>query len=164
LPELPRLPLGKDFCEQDPRIAGHLLIESRRFDLNICNSHEWVSLPIETVRPYGRQVRRHDRRKIAKLKKLTRHFGQGAPIIIDANQVIIDGHAVWQAAQVRRSLLLRKPDATASAPSWIRSMSTSPFVAGKSTPAAMPSTLAPVSCFANVPNVWPPEIMRPGHD
>jgi DNA modification methylase len=65
--------------------------------LNIRNSHEWVSLPIETVRPYGRQVRRHDRRKIAKLKKLIGHFGQVAPIIIDANQVIIDGHAVWQA-------------------------------------------------------------------
>ena len=46
---------------------------------------------------FSRQVRRHDRRKIAKLKKLIGHFGQVAPIIIDANQVIIDGHAVWQA-------------------------------------------------------------------
>jgi DNA modification methylase len=65
--------------------------------LNIRNSNEWVSLPIETVLPYSRQVRRHDRRKIAKLKKLISHFGQVAPIIIDANLVIIDGHAVWQA-------------------------------------------------------------------
>ena len=47
--------------------------------------------------PYGRQLRRHDRRKINKLKKLIGHFGQVAPIIIDANGVIIDGHAVWQA-------------------------------------------------------------------
>ena len=65
--------------------------------MNIRNSNEWLSLPIETVRPYGRQFRRHDRRKIAKLKKLIGHFGQVVPIIIDANQVIIDGHAVWQA-------------------------------------------------------------------
>jgi DNA modification methylase len=65
--------------------------------LNIRNSNEWLSLPIETIRPYGRQVRLHDRRKITKLKKLIGHFGQVAPIIIDANNVIIDGHAVWQA-------------------------------------------------------------------
>ena len=78
-------------------MAGHLLIKSRRFDLRLRNSNEWLSLPIDSVVPYGRQLRRHDRRKIAKLKKLIGHFGQVAPIIIDANQVIIDGHAVWQA-------------------------------------------------------------------
>ena len=65
--------------------------------MKIRNSNEWLSLPIDTVGPYGRQVRRHDRRKIAKLKKLIGHFGQVAPVIIDANQTIIDGHAVWQA-------------------------------------------------------------------
>ena len=30
-------------------------------------------------------------------KKLIGHFGQVAPIIVDTNGVIIDGHAVWQA-------------------------------------------------------------------
>jgi DNA modification methylase len=65
--------------------------------LKLRNSNEWLALPIDSVKPYGRQVRRHDRRKINKLKKLIGHFGQVAPIIIDANQVIVDGHAVWQA-------------------------------------------------------------------
>jgi DNA modification methylase len=65
--------------------------------LKLRNSNEWLSLPIDSVVPYGRQLRRHDRRKINKLKKLIGHFGQVVPIVIDANQVIIDGHAVWQA-------------------------------------------------------------------
>ena len=65
--------------------------------MNIRNSNEWLSVPIDSIKPYGRHVRRHDRRKITKLKKLIGHFGQVAPIIIDDNRVIIDGHAVWQA-------------------------------------------------------------------
>ena len=65
--------------------------------MKIRNSYEWLSLPLDSVKPYGRHARRHDRRKIAKLKKLIGHFGQVAPIIVDANYVIVDGHAVWQA-------------------------------------------------------------------
>jgi DNA modification methylase len=65
--------------------------------LEIRNSNEWLWVPIDSIKPYGRQIRRHDRRKITKLKKLIGHFGQVAPIIIDDNRVIVDGHAVWQA-------------------------------------------------------------------
>ena len=65
--------------------------------MKLRNSNEWLSLPIDSVVPYGRQLRRHDRRKISKLKKLIGHFGQVAPIIVDTNGIIIDGHAVWQA-------------------------------------------------------------------
>jgi len=65
--------------------------------LKIRNSYEWLSLPIDSIKPPTRYVRRHSRRQITKLKKLISHFGQVAPIIVDANQVIIDGHAVWQA-------------------------------------------------------------------
>jgi DNA modification methylase len=65
--------------------------------MNIRNSNEAVSLPIGSIKPYARQVRRHSRQSIGKLKKLIGHFGQIVPIIIDANRVIIDGHAVWQA-------------------------------------------------------------------
>src|ERR1700690_3570073 len=61
------------------------------------NSTEWLSLPIDSIKPYEPQLRRHDRRSINKLKKLIGHFGQVLPIIIDATRVIIDGHAVWQA-------------------------------------------------------------------
>jgi DNA modification methylase len=63
----------------------------------IPNSRETQLRPIDSVKPYDRQLRRHDRRKINKLKKLIGHFGQVVPIIVDANQIIIDGHAVWQA-------------------------------------------------------------------
>jgi DNA modification methylase len=98
LQELPRLSSCEKFiASKNLYIAGHLLIKNGRAKLKIRNSNEWVSLPIETVRPYGRQIRRHDRRKIAKLKKLIGHFGQVAPIIIDANRVIIDGFATWRA-------------------------------------------------------------------
>lgn len=65
--------------------------------MKLRNSNEWQSLPIDSVVPYGRQLRQHDRRKINKLKKLIGRFGQVAPIIVDANNIIIDGHAVWQA-------------------------------------------------------------------
>jgi DNA modification methylase len=65
--------------------------------LTIRNSNEWQSIPIDSIKPYDRLIRRHDRRKVAKLKKLLGHFGQVAPIIIDASRVIIDGHVVWQA-------------------------------------------------------------------
>jgi DNA modification methylase len=65
--------------------------------LTIRNSNEWLSLPIDSIKPYSAQLRRHDWRSISKLKKLIGHFGQVVPIIIDANRVIIDGHAVWQA-------------------------------------------------------------------
>jgi hypothetical protein len=63
----------------------------------IPNSRETQLLPIDSVKPYDRKLRRHDRRKVTKLKKLIGHFGQVAPIIIDADRVIIDGHAVWLA-------------------------------------------------------------------
>ena len=46
----------------------------------------------------GRHLaRQHGRRKISKLKKLIGHLGQIAPIIIGADNTIIDGHASWLA-------------------------------------------------------------------
>ena len=33
------------------------------------------------------------------MEKLLRHFGQIAPIIVDSENVIIDGHAVWETLQ-----------------------------------------------------------------
>lgn len=65
--------------------------------MTIRNSIEPLTVPIASLTPYTRHVRQHGRRKIAKLKKLIGHFGQVAPIIIDASNTIIDGHAVWQA-------------------------------------------------------------------
>ena len=50
--------------------------------MNIPNSNEWLSLPIDSIKPYDRQLRRHDRRSISRLKKLIGQFGQVVPIII----------------------------------------------------------------------------------
>jgi DNA modification methylase len=85
-----------DYCEREARVAGHLLINIRRFNLKIRNSNEWLSISIDSIKPYDRQLRRHDRQKINKLKKLIRHFGQIIPVIVDANRTVIDGHCVLQ--------------------------------------------------------------------
>jgi DNA modification methylase len=63
----------------------------------IPNSRDTQLRPIDSIKPYDRLLRLHDRRKINKLKKLIGHFGQVGAIIIDDNGVIIDGNAVWQA-------------------------------------------------------------------
>ena len=57
------------------------------------NSNEWLSLPIDSVEPYDRQLRRHDRRKISKLKSSSDTSARWHPIIVDTNRTIIDGHA-----------------------------------------------------------------------
>ena len=62
----------------------------------IKNSTEWQWIPIKTVKPYARHARNHNKRAIEKIKKIIAHYGQLVPIIVDPNNVIIDGHAVWQ--------------------------------------------------------------------
>jgi hypothetical protein len=42
-------------------------------------------------------VRNHSKRAIEKIKKILAHYGQVAPVLVDANNVIVDGDAVWQA-------------------------------------------------------------------
>src|SRR6202162_1983219 len=61
------------------------------------NSLEVVQLPITEVKPCPRPVRVHNRKQRRKLKALLRRFGQVAPILVDAENVIIDGHAVHAA-------------------------------------------------------------------
>ncbi len=60
------------------------------------NSTEWQWIPIKSVKPYARHARNHNKRTIEKIKRLIGHSGQLVPIIVDPNNVIIDGHAVWQ--------------------------------------------------------------------
>jgi len=60
------------------------------------NSNEWKWVSIKAVKPYARHARRHHKRTIEKVKKVIAHYGQIVPIIVDPNNVIIDGHAVWQ--------------------------------------------------------------------
>lgn len=51
------------------------------------------------IHPASRQVRQHKKDKLPKLKANIERFGVIVPILISSNREIIDGHAVWQAAQ-----------------------------------------------------------------
>jgi hypothetical protein len=65
--------------------------------LTIRNSREWLTVPIDRLKPYARRVRIHSRSQMAKLKKVIGHFGRIAPVIIDSDYVVIDGNAVVEA-------------------------------------------------------------------
>jgi hypothetical protein len=63
----------------------------------LCNRPELKHLSIDSVHPYKNHARRHPKSQLEKLKPLIRHFGQVVPIIVDEHNVIVDGHAIWQA-------------------------------------------------------------------
>ncbi len=58
------------------------------------NSLRIEYLQIDAVKPYKNAPRVHNRAKRRKLRKLIERFGQVVPIIVDPDNVIIDGHAV----------------------------------------------------------------------
>jgi DNA modification methylase len=58
------------------------------------NALDVVYLPIREVKPYENHARVHNSKQRRKLVSLLRKFGQVAPIIVDAANVIVDGHAV----------------------------------------------------------------------
>ena len=59
----------------------------------LTNSLTITYLRLDEVRPYSGAARHHNRAKLRKLRNLIERFGQ-LPIIVDQNNVIIDGHAV----------------------------------------------------------------------
>jgi hypothetical protein len=59
------------------------------------NSHEIHYLPVHAVKPYARSARIHSPKQRRKLSALLRKFGQVAPIIVDDDHVIVDGHAIY---------------------------------------------------------------------
>jgi DNA modification methylase len=61
------------------------------------NHPETLIVPIDSLKPYDNSPRTHNRQQRRKLKKLLKGFGQVTPAIIDNNNEIVDGHAVWQA-------------------------------------------------------------------
>jgi ParB-like chromosome segregation protein Spo0J len=58
------------------------------------NALDVVYLSIKDVKPYENPARVHNRKQRRKLVSLLRKFGQVTPIIVDAANVIVDGHAV----------------------------------------------------------------------
>jgi DNA modification methylase len=65
-------------------------------DLNMKNSLQIQYLPSAAVVPSPHATREHGVGQRRKLKNLLQKFGQVAPIIIDANNEIVDGHAVFE--------------------------------------------------------------------
>jgi len=61
------------------------------------NCPELKHLAIDRVHPCTNHARRHPKSQLEKLKALIRHFGQVVPIIVDEQNTIVDGHAIWQA-------------------------------------------------------------------
>lgn len=61
------------------------------------NHRDRQNVPITVVKPYRRHLRHHSKNQIEKLKKLIRQYGQVVPVIVDEENTIIDGCAVWQA-------------------------------------------------------------------
>jgi DNA modification methylase len=60
------------------------------------NSLEILYPPISAVKPSPHAARQHGKQQCRKLKSLITKFGQVAPIIVDADHVIVDGHAVYE--------------------------------------------------------------------
>ena len=61
----------------------------------IRNSTEWNWLPIDAIKPYPGHARRHNKRQLEKLKQQIQRFGQIVPVVVDRDNVLVDGHAVW---------------------------------------------------------------------
>ena len=62
---------------------------------SIRNSPQWQWFAIDQIKPYPGHARNHNKRQIEKLKRLIRHFGQVIPVVVDRDNVLVDGHAVW---------------------------------------------------------------------
>jgi ParB-like chromosome segregation protein Spo0J len=65
-------------------------------DLNMKNSLQIQYLSMGAVKPSPHAARDHSASQRRKLKNLLQKFGQIAPIILDANRQIVDGHAVYE--------------------------------------------------------------------
>ena len=56
-------------------------------------------VPADSLTPYEGNPRKHPEKQIIKLMASVREFGVAMPILIDANNVVIAGHAVLEAAK-----------------------------------------------------------------
>ncbi len=56
-----------------------------------------VQMPVEDVKPYEQNAKKHSDRQIEELAKVIEEFGMDQPIVVDANNIIIKGHGRWLA-------------------------------------------------------------------
>jgi DNA modification methylase len=63
------------------------------------HSQELESRKIGAIRPHPKNVRTHSRKQLDRLVESIREFGFTSPILLDEDNVILAGHARWQAAR-----------------------------------------------------------------
>ena len=56
-------------------------------------------VPIESIKPYERNAKKHPRKQIEQIKRSIEEFGNNDPIAVDANGVIIEGHGRYMALE-----------------------------------------------------------------
>lgn len=57
-------------------------------------------VPLTDIKGYDRELRRHERRKLEKLVASVKAFGLVAPILVNRDTVVLDGHAIVEAAKL----------------------------------------------------------------
>jgi ParB family chromosome partitioning protein len=57
-----------------------------------------VNVPLHEIKPYENNVKQHPVRQLESIVESIRHFGFQQPIVIDKNNVIVAGHARYEAA------------------------------------------------------------------
>jgi DNA modification methylase len=72
------------------------LVEVTQGTFLVKNSIEIQYLPIGRVTPSPHRARVHNSQQRRKLESVLRRFGQVAPIIVDMDNVIVDGHAIHE--------------------------------------------------------------------
>lgn len=55
-------------------------------------------IPIEKIKPYDNNVKKHPDRQIQSIVQSIKTFGFRQPLVIDKNKVIVAGHARYEAA------------------------------------------------------------------
>lgn len=57
-----------------------------------------VMMPIEEIKPYYRNAKVHNRAQVGDIARSIRDFGFDQPVVVDKDQVIIEGHGRYLAA------------------------------------------------------------------
>lgn len=57
-------------------------------------------MPIENIRPYPKNAKKHPAEQIDKIAASIKEFGFNQPLVVDKNGVIIVGHGRYEAAQL----------------------------------------------------------------
>ena len=55
-------------------------------------------VPLHTLKPYGRNAKKHPEQQLQKIEDSIREFGFNQPLVIDKKNVIIVGHGRYEAA------------------------------------------------------------------